>query len=85
MPGAWVNMPGGGVAHVRFSRKPRRRCSCCRDAWATLECDHPTPSRKSGTCDKPLCRRCAVNGGENIDYCPTHPPAAGAQLAMEGL
>jgi len=68
---------------ARVSRPRRRKCSCCGTAWSTLECDYPTPSRKSGTCDKPLCGKCAVSVGPNLDYCPDHPAAAGAQAAME--
>ena len=87
MPGQWITLPGGFTAHVRTSRRPRRRCSnhpCIR--WATLECDYPTPARKSGTCDKPLCSTCAVKGGADIDYCPHHPKdQTGQQLGMDGL
>lgn len=62
-----------GVRGIMCSRGGRRRCSACKRTWATLECDFPTPARKSGTCDKPLCRRCAISKGDNLDFCPHHP------------
>lgn len=86
MPGGYVRMPGGGVAHVRYSNRPRRKCSCCKDRRATLECDYPDAKRKSGLCDKPLCAKCAVKVGKDLDHCPHHPrDQAGQQMAMEGL
>jgi hypothetical protein len=67
-----------GVRAIVCSRRERtRRCRFC-DNPAERLCDHPNP-RGSGTCDAPLCDSCAVPGGDNVDYCPTHPPR------LEGL
>lgn len=60
----------GGFAIVCGPRRPRRRCACGN--WATKECDFPAPRRKSKTCDKPLCDRCAVRVGPDKDECPGH-------------
>ena len=48
-----------------------RRCSSCRAATATQLCDYPLANGK--TCDRPLCRRCAVKQpGRDMDFCPPH-------------
>jgi hypothetical protein len=67
-----IDMPGGGHAFVCHSgpRPKRRPCGVCRSP-ADLQCDHPR--LHGGTCDKYLCRRCAVPKGANVDWCPTHP------------
>jgi hypothetical protein len=86
MPCIPIQMPGGATAIVCTGRRGRRRCSACKNAWASLECDFPTPSRKSGTCDKPLCTDCAIKMGEDLDYCPHHPretPPEPAQGALQ--
>lgn len=84
MPCEHVTLKDGTRAIVCTGRRGRRRCSACRNAWASLECDFPTPSRKTGTCDKPLCSDCAVSVGPNLDHCPTHLKAEpAAQMAMD--
>lgn len=65
-----VPLPGGGVAFVDGTTR-RRYCGCGR--IAALQCDYPTPGRKSGTCDKHLCRSCGVAVGPDRDHCPEHP------------
>lgn len=64
-----VRLPGGGVALVKLARPRRRRCALC-PAWATLQCDWPIGGGK--TCDKHLCRDCAVVAGPDRDYCRGH-------------
>jgi hypothetical protein len=85
MPDIAFTTPDGLTGFARVGNRPRVRCSnkpCVR--WAPLRCDFPTPTRKSGTCDKPLCKQCAVSVGEDLDHCPSHPrgtppgPAQGA-------
>jgi hypothetical protein len=78
--GEWIRMPDGGVAHL-YSETRRKRCVHCHDRWSTTLCDYPDPSRKSGTCDRPLCRQCAVPMGPNLDYCPHHPRVSGGSDA----
>lgn len=69
--GTWLKLPGGGVALVHTSR-PTKACSICESRLAAYVCDFPTPSRKTRTCDKPLCDQCRVSPEPDIDYCPTH-------------
>jgi hypothetical protein len=66
-----VRIPGGATAIVCSRRERQRRCKHCGRPAGKL-CDHPKP--RGGTCDAPLCDHCAVPGGPDIDYCPTHPP-----------
>jgi hypothetical protein len=68
--GKTVPLPGGGVAFVDGSTSRRRYCGCGR--VATLQCDYPDPKRKSGTCDRHVCRTCAVSVGPDRDYCQHH-------------
>jgi hypothetical protein len=65
-----VRLPGGGTAIVCFSGGRWCQCGCRRRA--TIQCDHPAPAGRSGTCDRWLCRRCAVSVGPNRDHCPDH-------------
>lgn len=62
-----VSMPDGGKAIVCSSG---RRCACGRRA--PLLCDWKVPTRKSGTCDKPICSRCSTTAAPDKDLCPTH-------------
>lgn len=64
-----VTFPDGGVAIVCGSRT-RKRCTCGRRA--TLECDWKVPSRKSGTCDAPICESCTMSPAPEKDLCPKH-------------
>jgi hypothetical protein len=61
----------GGIGFVCSSREPRKSCSCGRASTAL--CDYPLTGSKAGkTCDKPLCDRCRVRIGDNVDRCPAH-------------
>lgn len=64
-----VSLPGGGSAIVCSSRT-RQRCGCGRPA--TRLCDWKVPTRKSGTCDAPVCARCAHQPAPGKDLCPQH-------------
>jgi hypothetical protein len=68
--GEWIRLPDGNVAHVLHSgpRPKLKRCRC--GARATQECDFPLLA--GGTCDKPLCKSCAVRKGPDVDWCPEH-------------
>lgn len=71
--GAVIRMPGGGVVFVDGSgprpKVPRCFCGCGRAS--SLQCDFPL--LVGGTCDRYLCRVCAVAVGPDRDYCPGHP------------
>ncbi len=58
----------------RGSHRHRRRrlCAACGFRVSSLLCDYPRADRR-GTCDKPLCRTCAVQIAPEVDYCPGHP------------
>lgn len=75
----FVSLPGGGVAIVCGTRT-RRKCRGCGRP-ATLECDWKVPGRKSGTCDAPICARCATSPAPGKDLCPDHAEAYKAWLA----
>jgi len=51
----------------RSGRRPR--CKFCNTGVATKLCDHPV---LNGTCNAPMCDRCATNIGPEMDYCPLH-------------
>ena len=71
MPCAYIDMPNGGKAHLRFSARPRRKCQVCFRRWSSKLCDYPTgPGKK--TCDKALCTACATSIDSETDYCPEH-------------
>jgi hypothetical protein len=67
-----VSLPGGGSAIVCSSGRSKR-CAC--GGRATLLCDWKVPSRRSGTCDAPICRRCTVSPASDKDLCPDHAEA----------
>lgn len=55
-------------------------------------CDYPVENRRSrfptykesSTCDKPLCRECAISVGPDKDHCPSHKTApAQGELNVE--
>lgn len=58
-----------------------RRCSCGQRA--TLECDWKVATRKSGTCDRPICARCTTSPAPDKDLCPTHVDAYAQWLARQ--
>jgi hypothetical protein len=64
-----VTLPGGGRAIVCGTRR-RQRCSCGRPA--TLACDWKVPTRRSGTCDAPICAACTTSPEPGKDLCLTH-------------
>jgi hypothetical protein len=71
-----VTLPGGGFAIVCAARGRPKRCACGRPA--TLLCDWKVPTKRSGTCDKPICSGCSTNPEANgrinfdKDLCPAH-------------
>jgi hypothetical protein len=69
-----VSLPGGGAAIVCNDRR-RRRCKCGRPA--TLLCDWKVPTKKSGTCDKPVCISCTFSPAPDKDLCAEHALAFG--------
>lgn len=77
MPCIPVQIPGAfGLVCTRGGRRPKP-CSICGQPSARL-CDWRKPNGKS--CSKPLCERCAVPGGPDVDWCPSHRGTAAPEL-----
>lgn len=69
---------GNGVSAIVCTRGPRQGCQSpgCTNR-GELQCDFKvTRKNVEGTCDRFICRRCAVHVGINKDYCPVHAKAA---------
>jgi hypothetical protein len=60
---------GNGTRAIVCS--PTRRCVGCGKP-ARRECDWKVTTRKSGTCDRPICAACAHQPAPEKDLCPTH-------------
>lgn len=71
MPCHTVATPGG--AAIVCGVRGRQRCACGRPA--TLLCDWKVPTKKSGTCDAPICSRCATSPAQDKDLCEKHATA----------
>ncbi|SEI69487.1 hypothetical protein SAMN05518849_101585 [Sphingobium sp. AP50] len=69
MPCQHVRLPTGGTAIVCSSGR-RPQCACGQPA--PLLCDWKVPARRSGTCDAPICRACAISPAPDKDLCPAH-------------
>jgi hypothetical protein len=65
----------GNPIGIACGRIPHKNCSTpeCRNHAGKL-CDYPVTRRGGGkgTCDRPICERCAVRVGPDKDYCPAH-------------
>lgn len=68
-----VTLPDGTAAIVCGPRVRKARCAC--GSTADLLCDWKVPTRRSGTCDKPVCSRCSVSPAPGKDLCPAHAAA----------
>ncbi len=60
-------LPGLGRG---FVCGPTRRCRCGRPA--KLACDWKVPTKKSGTCDAPICSSCSMSPAPGKDLCAAH-------------
>lgn len=58
-----------GATGILCTRTRRPGCACGRPS--EFQCDAPT-MRKSGTCDKHLCSKCATEVGPDKHLCRTH-------------
>lgn len=75
-----VQLPDGTAAIVCGGHS-RKRCSCGRRE--TRLCDWKVPTRKSGTCDRSLCDRCATSPAPDKDLCGEHAVAFAAWQAEQ--
>ena len=69
MPCEVLPMPGGGKAIVCSSGRTKR-CAC--GGRAPFLCDWKVPDRRSGTCDAPICAKCATSPAPEKHLCPQH-------------
>lgn len=63
-----------GVVAIVCSRERRTWCQECGRNRTEVLCDFPLAGSKKGkTCDRKLCRSCAVKQpGRDRDFCPAH-------------
>jgi hypothetical protein len=74
-PCKWINLPGGGVAHLNMGRSKPKRCKFCKTGRADRLCDFPIAVGDVGhkrTCDAPMCLNCSTRVAHEVDYCPDH-------------
>ena len=74
MPCTTLKLKDGGVVIAcTRGRRTKARCEHCGLNPVDKLCDFPLSGRLEGkTCDRKLCRHCAVSVGKNKDYCPAH-------------
>lgn len=72
MPCTSVTLPGGEHAIVCTTGR-RQRCACGKPA--TKLCDWKVKTKRSGTCDRPLCKTCSQVPAPDKDLCPDHAAA----------
>lgn len=78
-----VELPDGGYAIICGGRARPRYCKCGRPA--DLLCDWKVAGKKSGTCDEPVCKRCAVEVAANKHLCKAHQAAWESWKHRHGL
>lgn len=60
-----------------------RRCVDCGGFGAEFECDGPVQTGGTvTTCDRLICRSCAIDAGPNRHYCRYHANPANRRLAL---
>ncbi len=68
-----VKLTDGTMAIICGVRVKRQFCSCGR--IADLLCDWKVKAKKSGTCDRPICRQHAQEVGPQKHLCQEHQKA----------
>lgn len=77
-----IRLPNGTFAIFCGGHHKRRRCVICKRP-STIQCDYPRGDGR--TCDKHLCRLCAVPKGKNADWCKSHIEAQPTVLSPESV
>lgn len=72
MPCEVLPLAGGGNAIVCSSGRAKR-CAC--GGRAPFLCDWKVSTRRSGTCDAPICVNCATTPAPEKHLCPEHSTA----------
>lgn len=65
-----VKLPDGGFAFICGVRRTKQFCACGRAG--ELLCDWKVKGKKSGTCDAPICLKCALEVGADKHLCREH-------------
>ena len=65
-----IKLPDGTVAIICGARSSKKYCSCGRPA--DLLCYWKVKERKSGTCDRGVCRQHALQVGPDKHLCQEH-------------
>lgn len=81
-------LPDGTTAIVCTRGRGRRRPKCsvrACDALGDYQCDAPVAGKKSGTCDRYLCKahRVPQRGRPDVDFCPEHAQAAAERFRRQ--
>lgn len=66
-----LTLPDGTRAIVCGRSRRRPKCKGCGRP-ADLACDWKVKTRRSGTCDAPICSACTTSPAEGKDLCPDH-------------
>jgi hypothetical protein len=70
----WMQLADGTSVHVNCAAKHNPKyCACGR--IADYLCDWRMPAKKSGTCDGPICKKCAEQVAPDKHLCPFHQKA----------
>jgi hypothetical protein len=70
--GYWLKLADGTAMHINDGHR-RKYCECGRPA--DFACDWRMPAKKSGTCDGPICKRCALQVAADKHLCRFHQKA----------
>ena len=68
-----VDLGNGNWAIICGTRHSRKFCACGREAQ--LLCDWKVKDKRSGTCDRPICREHALQVGPEKHLCQPHQKA----------
>lgn len=68
-----VKLADGTMGIVCGVRVKRSFCACGR--VGELLCDWKMKEKKSGTCDRPICKQCALEVGADKHLCKPHQKA----------
>lgn len=82
MPCQPFRTPDGATAIICSGRARQRRCVGCGKPAGQL-CDWKVPSKRSGTCDAPICVACSHRPAPEKDLCPDHARQWKARLARK--
>ena len=68
-----IHFPDGSSAIICGMRRAKHFCACGRAG--ELQCDWKVKTKRSGTCDRYICKSCALHVGPDKHLCPEHQQA----------